>query len=116
MHELSLCHSIYTIAERARDGRSVDVVYLQVGKLRQVIPETLVHCWGLVTDDTALAGSRLEIDHLPVELRCDECDATTSPTHELVLTCGACGSGRIRVMQGEEFMLTSMDLGGAGDG
>lgn len=116
MHELSLCRSIYTIADRARDGRRVTVVRLQVGALRQVVPRTLEHCWSLVVERTPLDGSRLEIDHVPVVLRCAGCDATTAVAHELVLTCAACGSGDVAVTQGEEFMLTSMDLGGDGHG
>ena len=116
MHELSLCHSIFTIADRARDGRAVDVIHLQVGQLRQVVPRTLEHCWELVTEDTGLQGSRLAIEHVAVALRCGDCDTTTTAAHSLVLTCSGCGGGRVRVTRGEEFMLTSMDVRGAGDG
>lgn len=116
MHELSLCHSIFTIADRARDGRAVEVIHLQVGQLRQVVPGTLEYCWGLVTEDTGLQGSRLDIEHVPVRLRCGDCSASTTATHSLVLTCSGCGSGRVRVTRGEEFMLTSMDVRGAGHG
>ncbi len=116
MHELSICRSIFTIAERAREGRRVDVIHLQVGHLRQIVPRTLEHCWGLVTERTDLQGSRLDIEHVPVRLCCGDCSATTTAAHGLILTCSACGSGRITVTQGEEFMVTSMDLGGAGDG
>jgi hydrogenase nickel incorporation protein HypA/HybF len=116
VHELSLCHSIFAIADRARDGRSVDVIRLQVGQLRQVVPRTLEYCWGLVVADTALQGSRLDIEHVAVQLRCGDCDATTTAAHELVLTCSRCGSGRVGVTHGEEFMVISMDVGGAGDG
>jgi len=110
VHELSLCRSIYGIVDRARDQREVEVVYLQVGQLRQVVPETLVYCWTLVTDATPLAGSRLDIDHVPVVLDCRACAARTSVAHTLVLTCAECGSGDIALHSGEEFMVTSMDL------
>lgn len=116
MHELSLCRSIYAIADRAREGRPVDVVHLQVGRLRQVVPQTLEHCWGLVTEQTGLSGSRLDIDHVAIELRCHRCEALTGVAHELVLTCARCGSGDVAVARGEEFMVTSMQLGGNGDG
>jgi hydrogenase nickel incorporation protein HypA/HybF len=116
MHELSLCRSIFTVADRAREGRPVDVIHLRVGQLRQVVPQTLQYCWTIVTDQTELDGSRLEIEHLEVTLQCKDCDTTTGVEHNLVLTCGGCGSGNVTVIQGEEFMLTSMDLRGAGDG
>ena len=110
MHELSICRSIFTIADRARERRRVAVIHLQVGHLRQIVPQTLEHCWGLVTERTDLEGSRLDIEHVPVALACGDCGVTTTAAHNLVLTCSACGSGRITVTRGEEFMMTSMDL------
>jgi hydrogenase nickel incorporation protein HypA/HybF len=115
VHELSLCRSILQIADGAREGRAVDVVCLQVGQLRQVVPRTLEHCWTLVTEHTGLRGSRLEIEHVPVALRCGDCGCHTHAVHRLVLTCGGCGSRRVTVTHGEEFMLTTMVLRGDGD-
>lgn len=110
MHELSLCHSIYQVVDRARAGREVRTVYLQVGQLRQVVPETLAYCWGLVTADGPLAGAELAIDHVPVVVRCASCGEETPVEHALVLVCGGCGSGDTKPVRGEEFMVTSLDL------
>jgi hydrogenase nickel incorporation protein HypA/HybF len=104
-----LCRSIYGIVDRARADREVQVVHLQVGQLRQVVPATLEYCWGIITDETPLAGSRLDIDHVPVVLDCS-CGARTTVEHALVLTCAACSGGDITLHTGEEFMVTSMDL------
>ncbi|WP_395695015.1 hydrogenase maturation nickel metallochaperone HypA [Nocardioides sp.] len=111
MHELSLCRSIHGIVDRARQDRPVVTVHLRIGQLRQVVPETLEHCWGVVTDGGPLAGSVLDIDHVPVRLACHACGADTTVAHVLVLTCSACGSGDIEVVTGEEFLVTSIDLG-----
>lgn len=117
MHELSLCRSIFKIVDRARGERDVQTVHLTVGQLRQVVPQTLEHCWQLVTAETPLRDSRLDIDHVAIELHCGACCARTSALHRLVLTCSACGSGEVAVVRGEELMVTSMDLrGGEGDG
>lgn len=116
MHELSLCRSIYSIVDRARDGRPVESVHLQVGMLRQVVPDTLAYCWGLVTEETPLAGSRLDIDHVAIELRCRPCGCTTPAPSHLMLACTRCGSADVTVIRGEEFMVTSMDLRGRSDG
>lgn len=110
MHELSLCRSIYGIVDGARKDRPVSVVHLQVGQLRQVVPDTLVYCWGLITETTPLAGSELDIDHVPVRLDCSACGERTTVEHTLVLTCAACSGGDITLHTGEEFMVTSIDL------
>lgn len=107
---MSLCRSIYRITEQAAAGRAVDVVHLRVGRLRQVVPETLRYCWGLVVAEGSLAGSRLEIEHVPIELSCRDCAARTGVAHELILVCGACGGARCDVVAGEEFLLTSLEL------
>lgn len=110
MHELSLCASIVEIVERARQGRPVETVHVRVGQLRQVVPETLVHCWRLVTEATPLAGSALVVDHVPVVVRCRGCGSRTEVAELLLLACVACGSGRVTVVCGEEFLVTSLEV------
>lgn len=110
MHELSLCRGIFGIVERARGDRSVQTVHLRVGQLRQVVPETLSHCWGLVSEDTSLAGSVLDIDHIPVVLTCRRCSQRTQVREVLMLRCAACDTADVSVETGEEFLITSIDL------
>lgn len=110
VHELSICQSIVRVVEGARQGRTVVTVHLRVGQLRQVVPETLTYCWGLVTETTPLADSRLAVDHIPVVLDCGSCAERTEVAHHLVLTCAACGSGEITLVSGEELEVTSLDL------
>ena len=73
VHELSLCSSIQHVVSRAAGDRTVTVVHLRLGRLRQVVPDTLRYCWGLVTADTALAGSELVIESVAVTARCRAC-------------------------------------------
>ncbi|MGV1009290.1 MAG: hydrogenase maturation nickel metallochaperone HypA [Dermatophilaceae bacterium] len=110
MHELSLCQSIYGIVERASEGRPVIGVDLAIGQLRQVVPETLVHCWRLVTEDTPLAGSRLNIDHIPVSLRCRRCLGETTLDHRVSIACGRCGSVDTTVVGGEELLVSAVEV------
>lgn len=110
MHELSLCQSIYGIVDRAREGSTVEIVHLDVGQLRQVVPETLVYCWSMVTETTGLAGSVLEIDHVPVVLDCLDCRERTTVEEVLLLVCRSCGSVRTSVVSGEELLVTSLDV------
>ncbi len=110
MHELSLCRSIHGVVEEAAAGRAVATVHLQVGQLRQVVPQTLTYCWALVVEGTSLAGSVLEIDHVPVVLDCHACGDTTTVEHVLVLTCASCGGGDIALRTGEEMLVTSIDV------
>lgn len=113
MHELSLCRSITAIVDRARSGRPVVAVHLQVGQLRQVVPATLEYCWSVLTETTPLAGSVLDIDHVPVRLECRACGEHSTVEHDLVLACAACSGTDVRLVTGDEFLVASVDLGPA---
>jgi len=109
MHELSICRSIVDIVDRHAAGRTVDIVRLQVGQLRQIVPETLVYCWSLINEDTAYAGTRLEVDQVPASIECGDCGQLTA-LDEPVLACSSCGCTRVTIVSGEEFLITSMDV------
>jgi hydrogenase nickel incorporation protein HypA/HybF len=115
MHELSLCQSIVAIVDRARGKRTVETVHLQVGQRRQVVPGTLEYYWRLITEETQLAGSELAIEHVPVEVMCHRCDATTLARDRLTPVCGDCGSSQVLVVAGEEFLVTMLDVRDAGE-
>jgi hydrogenase nickel incorporation protein HypA/HybF len=114
MHELSLCLSICQIVEAARQGRTVERVDVQVGQLRQVVPETLAACWETVTATTPLQGSRLVLEQVDARLRCRRCGAATSGVEGPVLACGECGSLDVLVTAGQELAVTSIDILEAG--
>ncbi len=110
MHELSLCRRIFAIADRARGGRTVETVHVQIGQLRQVVPTTLAHCWRLLTVETVLDGAGLEIEHVPVELRCKACGALSTDSDLLALACGNCGSRQVAIERGEELNVTAIEV------
>jgi hydrogenase nickel incorporation protein HypA/HybF len=110
VHELSLCRSIYTIVRRAVPDRDVAVIVLDVGALRQVVPPTLVYCWGIVAEGTPLEGAELRVRAIPAAVECDRCGARTQFSDELRLACGTCGATEVRVVSGEEFLVRSVEV------
>ena len=112
VHELSLCGSIASIVERHAASRSVAVIHIQVGQLRQVVPDTLVYCWQLVSEGTPLAGSRIDVEAVPARIRCRACDQVAEVGDLPVFVCGACGGTDTEIVSGEEFMITSLELDG----
>ena len=110
MHELSLCRSIEKIARATAGDRKVAVVELDVGELRQVVPSTLRHCWTLVCEGTPLESSRLEINRIPGVVECTQCGARTTLAGAPILRCGSCASTAVRVVSGEEFVVTALQL------
>ncbi len=109
MHELSLCASITDIVRDHAAGRPVRRVRVRVGHLRQVVPDTLAHCWDLVVDGTDLDGTALEVEEVPLAIDCDDCGTRTVP-ERLVMRCASCGGRHVEVVAGDEFLVTSLDV------
>ncbi|ODU04036.1 MAG: hydrogenase expression protein HupH [Pseudonocardia sp. SCN 72-86] len=109
MHELSICRSISGIVERHAAGRRVRTIHVRVGALRQIVPDTLVYCWSLVSEDTPLAGSEMRVEGVPAMVHCIPCDHSRTIS-EPFMTCDRCGGSDVRVVAGEEFLITSLDL------
>jgi hydrogenase nickel incorporation protein HypA/HybF len=110
VHELSLAQAIVdTVCERAPAPRDVRRVTVRIGYLRQVVPDSLLFSWELLIEGTDLAGSALDIEHVPAVVHCRACGAST--TLELpVLLCSRCSSDDVELVSGEEFLLVSMDV------
>ena len=109
MHELSICTAIAKIAHNAAAGRPVERVRVDVGHLRQVVPDTLSHSWELVVFNTPLEGVPLEVREVPAVIECKSCHARTT-LEEPIFRCGTCGSTETEVITGDELFVTSLDL------
>lgn len=110
MHELSLCGAIAEIASRRAGERTVAVIHVRIGQLRQVVPDTLQFCWTLVVGDTALDGSVLEIERVAAGLRCRACEHEFGMGNGITHFCPVCGGFDAEVVTGEEFFVTALDL------
>lgn len=109
MHELSICRSIVGIVRKHAGDRPVQTVNLQVGQLRQIVPDTLVYCWSLVCEATDLEGSSLQVESIPARIRCTDCDHIETITLP-IMVCPQCGGHQVEVVSGEEFLITSLEL------
>ena len=109
MHELSIAGAIVATAERHADGRQVAVVRVRVGRLRQVVPDSLEFCFGMVARDSVCAGARLELEVVPAVLRCNACEHEWE-LEEPPFRCPACAGGDVAATRGEELEVESIEL------
>jgi hydrogenase nickel incorporation protein HypA/HybF len=99
---------VNTVVKHA-DGRRVTVVSLRVGRLRQVVPETLDFYFEFVARDTVCEGARLEMEIVDAVLCCNGC------SHEWAIEipafrCPACAGSDVAVAAGNEFEVESIDV------
>jgi hydrogenase nickel incorporation protein HypA/HybF len=109
MHELSLCRSIAATARSHAAGRPVSVVRVQIGALRQVVPDSLLFCWKVIREFEGMPDAELKYESVPAALNCTVC-GNTSEVSVWSMKCPACGSTAVNVANGNEFIITSIDV------
>lgn len=112
MHELSRCRAIAGAVRPHAAGRRVDIVRIRVGALPQVVPDGLSFCWTLVRDVEDMASAELELELIPAEVSCRSCGAEAEVASRVSVVCPGCGGGDV-VVHGEEFLVTSIEIGDA---
>ena len=109
MHELSLSGAIVNTVTKHAGGRRVSVVSLRVGRLRQVVPDTLEFYFEFVARGTVCEGARLELEEVPARLRCERCGHDWG-IEIPAFRCPQCGAGEVAVASGNEFEVQSIDV------
>ena len=109
MHELSIASAVLGTALRHAEDRPVTVVSMRVGRLRQVVPDSLHFYFEIVARDTVCEGARLELNEIEVRLRCAECGQEWEPEIP-AFRCPRCESARVEVIAGEELEVEYIEV------
>jgi hydrogenase nickel incorporation protein HypA/HybF len=109
MHELSLASAIVNTVAKHAAGRRVTAVDLRVGKLRQVIPDTLEWYFEFVARDSVCDGAVLRQEVVPAVLRCRPC-AYEWEIEIPAFRCPVCGGSEVEIAAGDEFEVQSIEV------
>ena len=93
MHELSISQAIVDTALRHAAGRKVTVVDVRIGRLRQVVPDSLAFYFEIVARDTDVEGAELRLEHVGSQLRCPACWREWDPAPPPVASHGEPSDG-----------------------
>lgn len=112
MHELPVTESVLRVvldhAERA-GARRVVRVNLLLGELSSILGDSVQFYWDLIAEGTLAEGAELRFQRVPAELRCLVC-GVTFPLGQEDWLCPACGSARVRVANGDQFLVESIEV------
>jgi hydrogenase nickel incorporation protein HypA/HybF len=113
MHELSIAMSIVDLAEEEiekRGATQVNAVHLKLGLLSGVVKDALLSSYGLACEGTALAGSSLLIEEVPIVAYCPQCDAPRPVSSIEWFVCPECRAPITQVLQGKELQVVGMEI------
>ena len=109
MHELSVATAVLNTAVKHAGARGVSVVSLRVGRLRQVVPDSLSFYFDIVSRDTVCEGARLEVTEIEARLGCSDCAQEWEPEIP-AFRCPRCESAAVNVLAGEELEVDYIEV------
>jgi hydrogenase nickel incorporation protein HypA/HybF len=109
MHELSVASAVLNTAVKHAGTRDVSVVSLRVGKLRQVVPDSLSFYFDIVSRDTVCEGARLELTEIDARLGCSDCAQEWQPDIP-AFRCPRCESAAVQILAGEELEVDYIEV------
>jgi hydrogenase nickel incorporation protein HypA/HybF len=112
MHEISIAESILEIAEaKARDAnaRSIQVIALRLGEFTTIVREALEFAFEIARRGTLAENARLQIEIVPVIVRCVVCNADAPVVKSICLFCSRCGFP-LKIISGEELQIDYVEV------
>jgi hydrogenase nickel incorporation protein HypA/HybF len=113
MHELSIALSMIDLAgeeAQRRGGARVNALHVKLGPLSGVVKDALLFSYEVATNGTALQGSQLVIEDVPVVIFCDRCQAERELESIQRFCCPVCGNLTSDVVRGKELELVAMEI------
>ena len=121
MHEMAVTQAMLNMALEHADGQRITDVFLQVGSVSAIVPESVQFFFDYLSQDTLAEGATLHFEVAPIEMTCMDCgrqadlgEWTGEPPraimiHALERGC-ECGSKRLRVTGGMDFHMVSIGV------
>ena len=111
MHEASLVQNMFRVIERSFGDRpgTIRKVHVAVGELSGAVPDALEAAFDLYKKDTILADAQLCMERVPIRLKCLVCGREFE-TVSLPCACPACGSEAVRITDGEDIFIRSLEV------
>lgn len=112
MHELSVCQGMLQQVENLavqHHADSATIIKVSIGPLSGVEAQLLAQAFPIAAAGTIAEHAALEIDVLPVRVRCSQCQAETEASANRLI-CGSCGHWQTTLISGDEMLLTSVEF------
>ncbi len=112
MHELSIAMGIVDAAldEASRRSVHVSAVHLRLGALSGVVKDALLFSYEVACQDTALQGSRLIVEDVPVVIFCPQCQQDRALASVQSFACPECGTPTMDIRRGKELEVFALEV------
>lgn len=112
MHEMGITESILSIVldtAKKNGAKKVKEVNLQIGNLTNVVSECVEFYFDIISKDTIAEGAKLNIERIPVKVKCSQCGNVFSPK-DMVFFCPKCKDMGTEIISGKELAVSSIEI------
>ena len=112
MHELALARSLIDLIDEtlASNGHAkVKRINLRLGQA-SALARALHFCFGPASRGTRCEGAVLQIEEVPMTVRCQHCNGVKEPRGRYSFRCPDCGFTCREIVTGREMILESIEL------
>lgn len=112
MHELSIAKNIIDILNEnlTTDQKcKVKTVRIKVGKLTNIMVDSLLFGFEALTRETDFEGVTLEVEPLPLRIKCENCGKETD-LDDFAFSCPVCQGSAIQIISGQELIVKEIEL------
>ncbi len=112
MHEMTLMGGVFDVIDSTLSQHTVEKVTqvkLKIGRLTNAEPEALVFAFEAYSKGTICEGAELLVEIIPVRGQCHDCGEEFL-LEELLFLCPNCKNPGIKVIQGDELLLESLEV------
>ncbi|HEX5430554.1 MAG TPA: hydrogenase maturation nickel metallochaperone HypA, partial [Bryobacteraceae bacterium] len=95
---------------QARGGVRILTVHLKLGALSGVVKKALLGSFEMAAEGTALEGSQLVIEDVPVTIFCPTCRQRRVLPSLQLFQCPECSRPATDVIEGTELQVTALEL------
>lgn len=113
MHELSIAMSLIdTVTEELirHDAARAKSFTVEIGELSGVVPAALESAYAIAARTTELAGTRMNVVTVPVEMQCRNCGRVTRVVSPNALRCIHCAEPAEHIVKGRELEVVAIEV------
>lgn len=115
MHELPLVKSIYnSVVKHAEtnNAKKVTKVVLEIGVLRDFVPEIIQKYWDYISKGSITEGSLIIVDEIPASAECGKCHTLYPIDMNDVINskCPICGYDSGTLITGKELKIRGIEI------
>lgn len=81
-----------------------------VGEMLHLVPESVQFHYEVMTKGTPLEKAQLELEEIPVQVRCEDCHHVGPVEDHHLLLCSACDSRKVKVLAGEDVTIDEIEM------